>query len=66
MINLDDNESSDSELWQKHRIEQMLQFRSLPLRQKMQAIEELDVIARRLKKIKSGDGQFEAPPDDEL
>ena len=59
MVNSDQNQSKDLDPWEKHRIEQMLQFRSLSIRQKMQAIEELSVIARRLQKIKSSDGRYE-------
>ena len=64
MIDSDENQSRDFEAWEKHRLEQMLQFRSLSLRQKMQAIEELGVIARRLQKIKSPDGQRDAGSND--
>jgi hypothetical protein len=49
----DENQSKESAAWEKHRVEQTLQFRSLSHRQKMQAIEELGVIARRLQKIES-------------
>jgi hypothetical protein len=65
MTTSEDNEGRESDAWEKHRVEQMLHFRSLPLRQKMQAIEELGVIARRLQKIKSPDTQSNGPTQNE-
>jgi hypothetical protein len=54
-MSTDEKQPSNIDPWQQHRLEQMMHFRSLPLRQKMQAIEELAEVARRLKKIKTQD-----------
>lgn len=48
MTEADYERSEKYSAWEKHNISQLLYFRSLPLRQKMQAIEEMGEIVRRL------------------
>jgi hypothetical protein len=47
--------------WEQHNLAQLLHFRSLTLRQKMQAIEELGVIARRLQEQREQRQQLNSP-----
>jgi len=46
--------------WEKHELEQLVYFRSLSLRQKLQAVEGMADVVRHFRKIRS-EGGFREP-----
>lgn len=52
MSNSEAEKRKDYSPWEQHEISQMLYFRSLTLRQRMQAVEELGKVVRLLQQMK--------------